>query len=101
MSFKPCKSIEGYILFCSGIHEEAQEDDVNELFSEYGQVKKFRMPQDRKTGSIKGYALIEYSELSEAKEAIKNLNDSEFLGQKIKVDFAFKESMKEKKENIS
>jgi RNA-binding protein 8A len=40
------------------------------------------------TGS-QGYALIEYSTLPEATEAIKNLNNTKLLDQTIQVDYAF------------
>lgn len=36
-----------------------------------------------------GYALIEYGEKEEADRAIKDLNGTDFLGQTLKVDFAF------------
>ena len=97
MSSTPFKSVEGYVLFVSGIHEEAQEEQIDDLFAEYGDVKNIQVSYARKTGYINGYAMIEYSELSEAKDAIKNLNGIEFLGKKIKVDFAFKEKPKDNK----
>ena len=94
MSSTPFKSVEGYVLFVSGIHEEAQEDQIDDLFGEYGDVKNIQISYNR---NINGYAMIEYSELSEAKDAIKNLNGTEFLGKKIKVDYAFKEKPKDNK----
>jgi RNA-binding protein 8A len=83
-------AIEGYIVICSGIHEEAQEDQIYDLFSEYGLIKSLHANLDRKTGYLKGYALIEYENLSDAQKAINKLNNSNFLDQQIKVGFAFK-----------
>ena len=45
---------------------------------------------DRRTGYVKGYALIEYQSMDEAKNAIKELNGSDIAGKPIKVDWAFK-----------
>ena len=87
----PLKSVNGYILFCTGLHEELTEEKIDDLFSEYGTVKSIKVNLDRKTGSLKGYALIEYEDIEEAKEAISELNGSKFYGKEINVDFAFKD----------
>jgi len=44
---------------------------------------------DRRTGFVKGYALIEYETLREAKLAVEKENGREFLGQRMRVDCAF------------
>ena len=48
-----CIAIEGWIIFITNIHEEAQEEDLLDICAEYGSVKNFHMNQDRRTGFIK------------------------------------------------
>ena len=46
-------AIEGWIIFLTNIHEEAQEEDLLDVCAEYGTVKNFHMNVDRRTGFIK------------------------------------------------
>ncbi len=65
-----------------------EREDLNEVFNDYGNVKRIYMPTDRETGRKRGFAFIEMeSQLNEDK-AIEILDQALWMGREIKVNKA-------------
>jgi RNA recognition motif-containing protein len=64
------------------------EDEIRDVFSQFGEVSKVNIIMDKFSGQSKGFGFVEMPNNSEADEAIKALNESPLKGRNIKVNQA-------------
>ncbi len=80
-------------IYVGNISFNAQEDDLRNVFSQYGEVTNVNIIVDKFTDRSKGFGFIEMQDESAADAAISALNGTELLGRELKVNEA-----KERKE---
>ncbi len=64
------------------------EDDLRDLFEQYGEVSSVNIISDRMTGRSKGFGFVEMTDSAAAQEAIDKINGSDVKGRSIKVNEA-------------
>jgi len=74
-------------LYVGNIPYSAREEQVMELFSEYGEVHSFNLIRDRETGRSRGFGFVEM-DTEGANRAIEGLNGKELDGRKLRVNEA-------------
>ena len=62
------------------------EEDLREIFEEYGEVASVKIISDKLTGRSKGFGFVEMENDQEARKAIEELNNAELSGRNIKVN---------------
>ncbi len=64
------------------------QEDLKEVFTEYGTVKRVHLPKDRETGRPRGFGFVEMETEDEEQAAIDELDGAEWLGRVLKVNKA-------------
>ncbi len=70
-------------IFVGNLTNDVTEEDLTNLFSEFGQVKSVKIIRDMFTQQTKGFGFVEMPGLSEAQKAINDINTKEFKGKKL------------------
>ena len=63
-------------------------EDLEEVFSEYGSVKRVHLPVDRETDRKRGFAFVEMDSEEEETAAIEALDGAEWAGRTLRVNQA-------------
>jgi RNA recognition motif-containing protein len=62
------------------------DQDLNDLFTPYGEVGSAKILKDKMSGRSKGFGFVEMADEDAAKTAIANLNETEVQGRKLIVN---------------
>ena len=75
-------------IYVGNISYGISEEELKELFGQYGEVVSVKIITDRETGRSRGFAFVEMSNDEEAKKAIEELNGKENNGRTLTVNEA-------------
>ena len=65
-------------IYISGLNFSTTDADLNDLFSEYGEVSSARIITDRETRRSRGFGFVEMPDDAAGQKAIDELNGAEF-----------------------
>jgi hypothetical protein len=75
-------------LYVGNLSFDAAESDLFELFKGVGQVRSAEVVCHKYTQRSKGFAFVQMTTIEEARRAVQELHDKEFLGRKLVVSGA-------------
>jgi cold-inducible RNA-binding protein len=75
-------------LFIGNIEWGATEEDLKELFGQYGEIEEAIIIKDRMSGRSKGFGFITFAEDADADKAIEALNGHDLNGRELVVNEA-------------
>ncbi len=75
-------------LYIGNLSYDAGESDLSELFSGVGTVANIEIITNKHTQRSKGFGFVQMNSVSEAKRAVEELHDKEYLGRKLVVSGA-------------
>jgi len=75
-------------LFVAGLAYSMTDDELNNLFADFGTVNSAQIITDRETNRSKGFGFVEMSTEEESKAAIAGLNGKDMNGRPLTVNEA-------------
>ena len=75
-------------IYIGNIAYSVDEQELGQIFSEYGEVSSAKIIMDRATGRSKGFGFVEMPNNEEGQNAIDNLEGKEVSGRRLRVNEA-------------
>jgi len=75
-------------IYVGNLSFDATQDQITEVFAEYGTVSRVSLPTDRETGRPRGFAFVEMESEDQESAAIDALDGAEWMGRDLKVNKA-------------
>ncbi len=75
-------------IYVGNLSYETSENELRDLFEEFGTIVEVSIIKDRETGRSKGFGFVEMEEASGAENAIKELDGNSVNGRNVTVNQA-------------
>lgn len=75
-------------IFVGNLAKDVSEEDLQNLFTEFGAVRSVKVIKDMFSGESKGFGFVEMPGLAEAQKAMNSLNTKDVKGKKLVVNEA-------------
>ena len=75
-------------IFVGNLPFRAEQEDVIELFAQFGEVTNCALPLERDTGRKRGFAFVEMADESLEDAAIEGLQGAELMGRPLRINKA-------------
>ncbi len=72
-------------IYVGNLAYEVRDDELNEVFAQFGEIESARVIMDRETGRSRGFGFVKMPNSEEGQRAIDELNDSDFQGRPLRV----------------
>jgi RNA recognition motif-containing protein len=82
-------------LYVGSLPYKTTEDELHQLFGQFGTVTSVKIVTDRVTGQSKGFGFVEMASADDAQKAIEGVNGSQFGGRSLIVSVARPPSARE------
>ena len=75
-------------IYVGNLSYEITRHDLEDVFSEYGDVNRVSLPTDRETGRPRGFAFVELASKTDEQAAIAALDGAKWVGRILRVNEA-------------
>ncbi|TVQ12098.1 MAG: RNA-binding protein [Leptolyngbya sp. DLM2.Bin27] len=75
-------------LYVGNLSYDVTREDLEQVFAEYGDVKRVSLPTDRETGRPRGFAFIDMAAEAQEDTIIESLDGAEWMGREMRVNKA-------------
>jgi RNA recognition motif-containing protein len=75
-------------IYVGNLSYDVTQENLTEVFQEYGTVSRVSLPTDRETGRPRGFAFVDMETEEQEAAAIESLDGAEWMGRDLKVNKA-------------